>query len=417
MKGINVIVYGANWCSDCKRTKKYLGEHRIHYTWKNIEEESEEGKNAYTFVIDANQRVTGKPKRKIPVVVLREDDKEEIFIEPSNVELATRLGLSEHGTKEYYHAVIIGGGPAGLTSALYLARDGYDVIVIERSTIGGQAFVTNKLDNFPGFPDGISGDQFASNLKSQVQRFGVEFCTPEYVVDVKPCHPGIGSFEKCTFKIVETNTGRQYTTSSVVIATGSAYRELTVEGSSELLGIAVHYCATCDGAFYKDKEIFVVGGGNSAYEETIWLVEKFVKKATMIIRNEPKADLTLQEKMEKFVANGKVEIWENSSIEKLQGNNKLEKVIVKHTDRNEEKEYNPDGIFVFIGLTPNTKFMRGKIKMDALGFIETGPSLQTSERGIYCAGDCRKDSQKQAVIASGEGASAALSIKEYLKTQ
>jgi thioredoxin reductase (NADPH) len=414
MNSIKVTVYGANWCADCKRTKKYLGEQRIHYIWRNIEAESEEGKQAYDFVIQANQKVTGKPKRKIPVVVIEETGKEDIYVEPSNIDLAERLNLSEHGTKSFYHTIIIGGGPAGLTAALYLARDGYDVLVIEKSTVGGQAFVTNKLDNFPGFPEGISGETFASNLRSQVDRFGVEFCTPESVVDVSPCHPN-GTFDKCTYKIVETNTGKKFTTTTVLIATGSAYRELSVDGATDLLGIAVHYCATCDGAFYKNKEIIVVGGGNSAFEETLWLVDTFVKKAIMIIRNEAKADLALQEKMEKYIAEGRLEIWEHSEIVELKGSNKLEKVIVNHSDKNQVIEYQTDGIFVFIGLNPNTHFIEDKIKTDSMGFIKTDTSFKTSEPGIYCAGDCRKGSEKQAVIASGEGASAALAIKQYLK--
>ena len=142
-----VNVYGANWCSDCRRTKKYLGEQRIHYKWFDIELETPQGKASYEFVLAANEKISGKPKRKIPVVEIIEGDSKDLLIEPSNYKLAERLGLATKATKDFYHAIIIGAGPAGLTAAIYLARDGYDVLVIEQSTVGGQAFITNKLDN------------------------------------------------------------------------------------------------------------------------------------------------------------------------------------------------------------------------------------------------------------------------------
>ncbi|UCG03863.1 MAG: FAD-dependent oxidoreductase [Candidatus Heimdallarchaeota archaeon] len=407
-----INVYGANWCSDCRRTKKYLGEQRIHYRWFDIELETPEGKASYDFVLSSNEKVSGKPKRKIPVVEIIEGNSKDILIEPSNYELAERLDLATKATKDFYHAIIIGAGPAGLTAAIYLARDGYDVLVIEQSTVGGQAFITNKLDNFPGFPEGITGSEFATNVRRQAERFGVEILVPEKVINITPCHEN-GSFEKCTYKIVRTKSGKEFTCLVALIATGSKYRKLSnIPGYDNLLGINIHYCATCDGFFYKDKRIFVIGGGNSAFEESLFLKSRFVKEVTILIRrNEPSATKLLQEKIQD--AEG-INVWLNSEIVELIGENKLKSVVVQHTDRGEVKEYHPDGIFVFIGLSPNTEFVAKGLELDESNFIITDGQLQSSVHGIFAAGDCRKGSLKQAVASAGEGATAALMMRNYL---
>jgi len=320
--------------------------------------------------------------------------------------------MATKATKDFYHAIIIGAGPAGLTAAIYLARDGYDVLVIEQSTIGGQAFITNKLDNFPGFPEGITGSDFASNIRRQAERFGVEILVPEKVVNITPCHED-DTFDKCTYKIIRTKSGKEFNCLMVLIATGSKYRELSnIPGYETLLGINVHYCATCDGFFYKDKKIFVVGGGNSAFEESLFLRNKFVNQVTILVRSsKPKASSILQEKV-----NGTegIDVWLNSEIREIIGEKTLENVIVLHKDSNEEKEYSPDGVFVFIGLSPNTEFLQD-IELDSWNFIITNNELQSSARGIYAAGDCRKGSVKQAVASAGEGATAALMMRNFLE--
>lgn len=406
---LTVNVYGATWCSDCRRTKKYLGEQRIHYNWYDIEIPGPEGEKALQFVYDANLELSGKPKRKIPAVeVIRNGDRK-IFVEPSNYELANSLGLATKAEKDFYHAIIIGAGPAGLTASIYLARDGYDVLVIEQSTIGGQAFITNRLDNFPGFPEGITGGDFAENVKRQAERFGVEILSPQQVKSVTPCHDD-GNFEGCQFKTVLTESGQEFTCNAVLVSTGSNYRQLVVTGSENLVGISIHYCATCDGFFYKNKSIFVIGGGNSAFEESLFLKEKFANHVTIIVRgDEPSASPVLQDKVKGHEG---IDIWLNTEIHELTGENKLDSVRVKHKDTGEIKEYHPDGIFVFIGLTPNTKFLKG-VDIDPQGFIVT-TQQESSAKGIFAAGDCRLGSVKQAVAAAGEGAAAAIAIREFL---
>ncbi|MFX1507912.1 MAG: NAD(P)/FAD-dependent oxidoreductase [Promethearchaeota archaeon] len=380
--------------------------------WFNVELETPEGKASYDFVLAVNEKISGKPKRKIPVVEIIENSSKDLLIEPSNYELAQRLGLATKVTKDFYHAIIIGAGPAGLTAAIYLARDGYDVLIIEISTVGGQAFITNKLDNFPGFPEDITGSDFAKNVRRQAERFGVEILVPEKSININPCHEN-GTFEKCTYKIVRTNSGKEFTCLVVLIATGSKYRELSnIPGYDNLLGINVHYCATCDGFFYKDKRLFVIGGGNSAFEESLFLKNQFAKEVTILIcGDKPSATKLLQEKVQEVDG---INVWLNSEIIELIGENELEKVVVNHRDWGEVKEYRPDGIFVFIGLSPNTEFVKG-LDLDELDFIITDGELQSSARGIFAAGDCRKGSVKQAVASAGEGATAALMMRTHLE--
>jgi thioredoxin reductase (NADPH) len=407
-----ITVYGANWCTDCRRTKKYLGEQRTHYIWRNIEDEDELGKDAYNFVLKANEKIYGKPKRKIPIVSIKENNKTELLVEPSNIELANRLGLATKVSKQFYDTIIIGAGPAGLTAAIYLARDGYEVLVIEASTIGGQAYITNRLDNFPGFPDGISGEEFCDNLRKQVKRFGVEILIPQEVKVIKSCHEQ-GNFDACTFREVTTNSGEKYLSKAILVSTGSKYRELVVPGSESLMGTSIHYCATCDGPFYKGKDIFIIGGGNSAFEEALWL-KTLVNKITIIYRRDaPTASPLLQEKIEQTEG---IDLWLNTDVVEIKGDTVLEKVVLKHNNTNKMKEYSPDGIFVFIGLQPNTSFLKDIIHLDSQDFVITQDGSKTSVKGIYAAGDCRKGSSKQAVTAAGEGAASALMIREYLKT-
>jgi thioredoxin reductase (NADPH) len=387
----HLTVYGAPWCSDCKRAKKFLGEQRVHYHWVDVEQD-EAG-------LELVMRVNNG-KRMIPVLVF--EDKSTL-VEPSNAELAAKLGLQTRAQLNYYDLITIGGGPAALTTALYAAREGLDVLVIEKSGLGGQAGITERLDNFPGFPDGISGAEFADRLTAQARRFGVELLQAQEVVSIRAERES---------RYVHTADGSEYGAKAILIATGSTYRRLGVPGEDELIGAGVHFCATCDGPFYKGKHVAVIGGGNSAGEESLFLTH-FVEKVTILVRG---AEMTASQiVIDKVKQTPKIEVRYHTTIEALHGESKLSSLTIKHTTTGVTEKLEPAGVFVFIGLSPNTGWLPADIKRDKTGFIITNTMLETSMTGVFAAGDARLGSTKQAASAVGEGATAALMIREYLR--
>jgi thioredoxin reductase (NADPH) len=303
----------------------------------------------------------------------------------------------------YYDLIVVGGGPTGLTTALYGAREGLDVLVIERGALGGQAGVTEQLDNFPGFPEGIGGAEFADRLTRQAARFGVEMLKAQEVTGLRA---------EAESRYVATADGAEYGARAVLVATGSRYRRLDVPGEDDLIGAGIHFCATCDGPFYKGKAVAVIGGGNSAGEESLHLT-KFASEITMLVRG---AALTASQiVIDKVEEHPEIAVRYNTEIAEFRGNGKLSGVVVRDRASGATEELSPAGVFVFIGLSPNSGWLPDEIERDEQGFIVTKPTLETSVPGIFAAGDVRKGSTKQAASAAGEGATAALMIREYLK--
>jgi thioredoxin reductase (NADPH) len=286
---------------------------------------------------------------------------------------------------------------------VYLAREGLDTLVIEKAGLGGQAGITQTLDNFPGFDEGISGAEFADRLGRQALKFGVELLQAQEVTEIQ---------RDGQYHIVHTGSGHHYHSKVILLASGARYRRMNIPGEDELIGINVHFCATCDGAFYKGKKILVVGGGNSGYEEGLFLT-KFADQIDIIVNSpEPKASKILQDKV---AEKENMKVLLNHNVKELRGKSKLESVLVEDKTTNVDKELLYDGVFVFIGLTPNNDLLKDAAKLDPWGFVKT-QHMMTSIPGIFAAGDVRADSTKQAASAAGEGASAALAIREYLKT-
>jgi len=387
-----IVVYGTTWCPDCKRSKQFLGEQRIQYDWVDIEKDAD----AMAYVEQINEG-----KRSVPTIVFPDGS---TLVEPSNAELAEKLGLTTKAERTFYDVIIVGGGPAGLTAGLYLAREKADTLVIEKSALGGQSAVTQALENVPGFDQPISGEEFGRRLANQARRFGVEILQAQTVTKV---------LSKGKYREVVTADGGTYGAKVVLIATGSHYRRLSVPGEDELIGINIHFCATCDGAFYKDKHVLVIGGGNSAFQEGLFLT-RFATRVTIVeFAPQVKASKVLQDKV---AGRDDMTVVTNHAVQEFViANGKLAAIKVQDRETGEIKEWHADGVFVFIGLSPNSGFLPPEIERDRWGFVATDKTLQTSVKGIFAVGDVRGGSTKQIASAAGEGATAALMIREYLR--
>ena len=391
LKPSSITVYGATWCPDCRSAKQFFGEQRIQYSNVDIDDDPK----SVEFVEKINEG-----KRTIPTIIFPDG---QILVEPSNAQLAQKLGLKTEAQRSYYDTIVIGGGVAGLTGALYLAREGLDVLVIEMAGLGGQAGITQTLDNFPGFDEGIRGGDFADRLGRQARKFGVEILQAQEVQEID---------RDGQYLIAEIGSEIHYHSKALLLATGAHYRRMNVPGEAELIGINVHFCATCDGAFYKGKKVLVVGGGNSGFEEGLFLT-KFASQVDILVNSpQPKASRILQDKVAEMK---NMHVILNHAIRELRDGRKLEAVILEDLATHEKKECQYDGIFVFIGVVPNNELIKAKAELDEAGFIQA-PHMMSSYAGVFAAGDVRAGSTKQAASAAGEGASAALAIREYLKS-
>lgn len=301
--------------------------------------------------------------------------------------------------------VIVGAGPAALSAALYTSREDIETLLFEKGAIGGLAAVTDWVDNYPGFEKGISGLELSEQMRKQAERFGakIELGEVQKIEDQ-------GKLKKLT-----TTEGDIYA-KTVLIATGSEYKKIGVSGEDEYYARGVHYCATCDGAFFRDKKLVVIGGGNSAAQESIFLT-KFASHIDMLVRSSLKASDVLIKELVKH--KDKITIHLNTTTDAIVGQDgKVTKVIGTDKNSGQKVEFPTDGVFVFVGLLPNTKFTEDSgVELDERGFIKTDIHLMTRVAGIFCAGDVRSGATLQIASATGEGATAALMIREYLETQ
>ena len=391
MQEANITVYGAPWCPDCRRSKQFLGEQRIPYLWVDIDED-EEGRNRVQALNDG--------KQIIPTIVFQDGS---ILVEPSNADLAAKLGISPKAKREFYDLIVIGGGPAGLSAALYAAREGIETLIIERSGVGGQAGTTERIDNYPGFAQGIGGAELADAMREHAERFEVEILPAQTVTSIEA---------QGDYKMISTESGDSYCGRSLLLTPGATYRRLNVPGEEDLTGAGIHFCATCDGPFYKGQELLVVVGGNSGIEEGLFLT-KFATKVTILeVGERLRASQILQEKA---ASHPQIEVRLNTNVVEFKGDGKLSSVVIKDTATGETAEITPGAVFVFIGLLPNTAFVKDSVDLDQWGAISTSPTMETSLEGVFAAGDARSGSTKQVASAVGEGATAALMIRQYLE--
>lgn len=302
-----------------------------------------------------------------------------------------------------HDVIIVGAGPAALTAAIYTTREDIDTLLFERGVVGGLAAVTDKIDNYPGFPDGVEGLKLADDLRKQAERFGAVIELGE-VTAIK---------DEGEFKRLETTSGDMLA-KAVLIATGSDYKKVGVPGEKEYYARGVHYCATCDGAFYRDKKIVVVGGGNSAVQEAIFLT-RFTSHIDLLVRSTIKASDVLQKDLQTYVDDGKITVHLGTTTDEILGEDNVVKKVTGTKD-GQKVEFDVDGVFVFVGLDPNSQFIKASpIKLDEIGFVLTDEHLHTSMKGVFAAGDIRSGATMQIASATGEGASAALKIREFLE--
>jgi len=307
----------------------------------------------------------------------------------------------EGGEKKIYDVIIVGGGPAGLTAGLYTSRSRLRSILIENGLLGGQMTTTELVENYPGFPQGIAGDELSRLMEEQAKRFGLEI-VPQYVVEIKL---------EGDKKVVKTEEAT-YLCDALIICTGTEYRKLGVPGEKEFAGKGVSYCATCDGAFFQGNQIVVVGGGDSALTEALYLT-KFVKEVTIIHRREALRGTKIYQ--EKVFGNPKIKMLWNSVIQEIKGDRTVHSIRVKNLKTGEVTEHDIQGVFLFVGLLPRTQFLRGLVETDEDGYVLTGENGETSVKGIFAAGDCRKKLVRQIATAVGDGATAACAAEKYLE--
>lgn len=305
-------------------------------------------------------------------------------------------------TPDIRDVVMVGAGPSALAASVYTTREDIDTVLYEKGVVGGMAAITDKIDNYPGFPEGIEGMRLAGQLQAQAERFGAQIELGE-VSEI---------LDKGGYKSL-TVDGKEVKAKAVLIATGSDYKKTGVPGEAEYFGRGVHYCATCDGAFYREKRLAVIGGGNSAVQETIFLT-RFASHIDLLVRSSISASEVLQKELQKYVDDGKVTVHLGATTkEMIATDGKMTSVRVE--ENGEEKSIDIDGVFVFVGLLPNTGFLKDSaIELDEMGLIKTGASMQTSMKGVFASGDVRSGATLQIASAVGEGATAALSIREYL---
>ncbi len=304
---------------------------------------------------------------------------------------------------KHVKVLILGSGPAGLSAALYAARAELAPVVLTGAELGGQVALTYNVENYPGFPDGVGGAQLGELFQKQAERFGarVEFDTAQSV-----------NLSNRPFRIVTDNT--EYLADTLIIASGASPNHLGIPGEKELTGMGTSYCATCDGAFFKDRKVIVVGGGDSALEEGLFLT-RFATSVTIIHRRDSlRAGVLLQERAR---TNPKVDFIWNTVVTEILGTNKVEAVKLKNLQSGEIGIYPTEGVFIFVGHTPNTQIFRDQLAMDERGYIQVDPLLRTNVPGVYVAGEAADPNFRQVVTSAGMGAAAAIQVTKFLEKE
>ncbi len=311
--------------------------------------------------------------------------------------------MNSNGNSNHVKVLVLGAGPAGLSAALYAARAELAPVVLTGTQLGGQAALTFTIENYPGFPEGVGGAQLGELFQKQAEHFGakVEYDTASEV-----------DLSQRPFR-VKTDSG-EYTADSIIISTGADPNKLKVPGEEKLTGRGVSYCATCDGWFFKDKKVVIVGGGDSALEEGLFIT-RYASSVTIIHRREEfRAGPLLQKRVSEHP---KVNVIWNTVVAEVLGQEKVEAVRLKNVKTNEETIFETDGVFIFIGHTPNTQMFKGQLEMDSLGYLRVNDKMETSVEGVYAGGEAADSHFRQVVTSAGMGAAAAIQATHFLEAK
>ncbi len=406
-----IRIAGTMWSLSSHEVKDFLTRHQIPYQWLDIEKDS----NARKLVEDTASSIA-----KLPVIFFPDGNS---LVQPDLKTLADKVGLQTRAEKPFYDIVVVGSGPAGLASAVYAGSEGYKCLVIEKAAPGGQAGSSPRIENYLGFPSGISGDDLTRRAVSQAKRFGVEILSAQEATKV--C-------TKDEYRIVELADGTEISCHAVLVATGASFHMLSMPGGDQLTGAGIYYgAAYTEAIYYKDQHVFVVGGANSAAQGALYL-SRFASKVTVLVRGpQPKASKYLVDAME---ANEKIEILLNTDLMELKGETTLEQLVVKNSVTGEMQTFDAVALFVFIGVRPQSQLVADLVIRNEKGYIYTGTDLmannkpprgwtldrppllfETNVPGIFAAGDVRFGTNHRVASAAGEGSVAYAMMKEYLK--
>jgi thioredoxin reductase (NADPH) len=406
-----IRVAGTLWSLSSHEVKDFLTRHQIPYQWLDIEKDSNTNKLVESLSSQA----------KLPVIFFPDGTN---LIQPNLKELADKVGLQTSASLPFYDLIVIGSGPAGLAASVYAGSEGLKCLVIEKAAPGGQAGSSPKIENYLGFPTGISGDDLTRRAVSQAKRFGVEILSAQEASQVEV---------RDAYRIVKLNDGTEISCHAVLMATGASFHTLKMPGADALTGAGIYYGAAYTEAMnYKEKDVFVVGGANSAAQGALYL-SRFASKVTVLIRgHEPTASKYLVDALKE---NQKIELLLDTDLLEVKGANTLEQIVIKNTKNNETQTLDASALFVFIGVQPQSKIVSDLVMCGGKGYIFTGNNvmvdkkppqgwtlerdpflLETSIPGIFAAGDVRYGTNHRVASAVGEGAIAYALIKEYLKT-
>lgn len=411
------------WLPRGHEIRDFLTRNQVPYRWLDPETD-EEGRRLATSI--ASGAGEGEPSDKdlaVPFIVF---DDGQIVRDPSNLEIAERMGLQTRAALPFYDVVIVGGGPAGLAAAVYGASEGLKTVLVEREAPGGQAGTTSRIENYLGFPSGLSGSDLARRALAQARRLGAEILTPQEVVGVRREDP---------YRVVTLADGTELSCQAVIVASGVSYRKLGMENAERLAGAGIYYgAATTEARLYKDLEVGVVGGGNSAGQAAVYL-SRFAKRVFLLVRGETLTATMSQYLIDQMAALPNVEIRVLTSVVLVDGEERLERVVVEHKETKARDELSLSALFVFIGQAPRTEWLGELVVRDPAGFIISGSELlaggrppagwgidrepyllETSVPGVFVAGDVRHRSMKRIASSVGEGSMAISFVHQYLAT-